>query len=220
MAATPQKVGFTPKPTSSDGNTPCPETTPDNEPIALQGYAYSGGGRKITRVDVSLDGGATWDQAQLVDDCSNPATPCYGNKSWGWTRWRYNGTLPVLSLPPTVPLPPALAKVGQDCEDGFGRSVSLMGQLPKKQCTTLIVKATDESYNTQPESHKGIYNVRGNLATAWHRVKICPECTKGNGGKGGLVWNTGETYGCGFRKEAEEVREGMRAASESTGNGK
>ncbi|KAK4172078.1 mitochondrial sulfite oxidase [Triangularia setosa] len=225
IAATPQKVGFTPKPETA---APCPETTPDNEPIVLQGYAYSGGGRKITRVDVSLDGGATWDQAELVDDCSNPATPCYGNKSWGWTRWRYNGTLPVLSLPtstttttssPTPQIPTAIQKVGQDCEDGFGQSVGgLMGQLPKKQCTTLIVKATDESYNTQPESHKGIYNVRGNLATAWHRVRICPECNKGKGG--GLVWNTGETYGCGFRKEAEEVREGMRAASASSGSGK
>ncbi|KAK4197414.1 putative sulfite oxidase [Triangularia verruculosa] len=215
MAATPQKVGFTSKPKTI----PCPETTPDNEPIALQGYAYSGGGRKITRVDVSLDGGATWDQAELVDDCSNPATPCHCNRSWGWTRWRYTGTLPVLSLPvsTTTILPPVLQKVGQDCEDGFGRSVSLLGQLPKKQCTTLIVKATDESYNTQPESHKGIYNVRGNLATAWHRVKICPECTRGNGKPGGVTWNTGETYGCGFRKQAEEVREGMKAAASGKG---
>jgi sulfite oxidase len=66
--------------------------------------------------------------------------------------------------------------------------------------------------------------VRGNLATAWHRVKICPRCTTAGGGdkdgkdgkdgegdgKGGLTWSTGETFGCGFRKEAEEVREGMR----------
>jgi sulfite oxidase len=34
----------------------------------------------------------------------------------------------------------------------------------------LIVKAVDDAYNTQPESYKDIYNVRGNLATAWHRV--------------------------------------------------
>ncbi|KAK0736010.1 Oxidoreductase, molybdopterin-binding domain-containing protein [Apiosordaria backusii] len=212
--------------TENHGTTnPCPETTPDNEPIALQGYAYSGGGRKITRVDVSLDGGATWDQAELVDDCSNPATPCHGNKTWGWTRWRYEGTLPVLSLLPTTTatpaLPPALQKVGQDCEDGFGRSRGLLGKKDEKnkKCTTLIVKATDESYNTQPESHKGIYNVRGNLATAWHRVKICPECTKGNGKPGGLTWSTGETYGCGFRREAEEVRVGMERAA-SLVNGK
>lgn len=29
-----------------------------NEPYTMKGYAYSGGGRKITRVEVSFDGGA------------------------------------------------------------------------------------------------------------------------------------------------------------------
>ncbi|KAK4227326.1 mitochondrial sulfite oxidase [Podospora fimiseda] len=204
MAAVPnQRIGFTPK--DSNSSTPCPTSTPANEPIALQGYAYSGGGRAITRVDVSLDGGLTWDQAELVKDCSSPSTPCYGSKSWSWTRWRYTGALPILSLPsssaPSLPV-----AVKEDCEEGiFPRKEQ------QKRCTTLIVKATDEAYNTQPESHKGIYNVRGNLATAWHRVKICPKCTSGEGGVEGkgVTWNTGETYGCGFRKEAEEVREEM-----------
>ena len=36
----------------------------------------------------------------------------------------------------------------------------------------LVVKATDEAYNTQPEHHDCIYNVRGNLATAWHRLQL------------------------------------------------
>ena len=35
-----------------------------NEPYTMRGYAYSGGGRKITRVEVSFDGG-TWQSNHL-----------------------------------------------------------------------------------------------------------------------------------------------------------
>jgi len=42
----------------------------------------------------------------------------------------------------------------------------------------VVVKATDEVYNSQPEHHQGIYNLRGNLATAWHRVSVCSDCEK------------------------------------------
>jgi sulfite oxidase len=98
MAAVSQKVGFTPATTPT--STPCPSTTPA-EPIAVQCYAYSGGGRAISRVDVSLDGGKTWDQAELVNDCASPDSPCFGNKTWAWQRWRYVGKLPILSLPTT-----------------------------------------------------------------------------------------------------------------------
>jgi sulfite oxidase len=214
MAAVEKKVGFTPKSSANTSPEPaqqqqqqqshCSEKTPA-EPIALQGYAYSGGGRAIARVDVSLDGGRTWDQAELVDDCT-PAegqAGCFGNKSWAWKRWRYTGHLPVLSPLPSGQTPLAHSG-GSDCDDEEGRRSSQS----KKHCTTLIVKATDDAYNTQPESHRGIYNVRGNLATAWHRVKICPKCTDNGDGKG-VVWSTGETYGCGFKKEAEEVRDAM-----------
>ncbi|KAK5224172.1 hypothetical protein LTR47_009929 [Exophiala xenobiotica] len=33
-----------------------------------------------------------------------------------------------------------------------------------------VVKAVDESYNTQPENHEPTYNFRGNLTGGWHRV--------------------------------------------------
>lgn len=35
---------------------------------------------------------------------------------------------------------------------------------------TFIVKAVDESYNTQPEGYEPHYNFRGNLTSGWHRV--------------------------------------------------
>ncbi len=157
--------------------------TNEKEPVAVQGYAYSGGGRSIARVDVSLDGGKTWDQAELLDDCATPGS-CFGNKDWSWRRWRYLGKLPEISMPNTTGIK--------------------NGNKKKEACTTLIVKATDEAYNSQPESHAGIYNVRGNLATAWHRVRVCPNCTDSGDGKG-VRWSTGETNGCGFKKEEERV---------------
>lgn len=49
--------------------------------VEVKGYAWSGGGRKIVRVDVSADDGETWHTANLVQD----ASPLY--KCWAWTLW-------------------------------------------------------------------------------------------------------------------------------------
>jgi sulfite oxidase len=47
-------------------------------PVEVRGYAFAGGERYVARVDVSLDGGATWAQAQLLDDLG----------PWAWRQWR------------------------------------------------------------------------------------------------------------------------------------
>ncbi|EGC40108.1 hypothetical protein DICPUDRAFT_52167 [Dictyostelium purpureum] len=61
-------------------------------PFTITGYATSGGGRKIERVDVSLDGGETWDYAELLGEDKGVCT-----KYWGWTLFRYTITkLPQL----------------------------------------------------------------------------------------------------------------------------
>lgn len=49
----------------------------------LKGYAYSGGGRKVTRVEVTLDDGATWRLAELV----HPEQPTEYGKWWCWCFW-------------------------------------------------------------------------------------------------------------------------------------
>jgi len=46
--------------------------------LKAQGYAWSGGGRKIVRVDVTADGGKTWFVADLKQDSS----PLY--RCWAW----------------------------------------------------------------------------------------------------------------------------------------
>ncbi|KAJ1548745.1 hypothetical protein HK405_015843 [Cladochytrium tenue] len=177
------------------------------EPIALQGYAYSGGGREVTRVDVSVDGGRTWDQAKLVggddDDGDSGSAAPRGNGHWAWKFWRYEGLLPA-----SVTSGNSSSSSSSDGKDGGAQGEG-------QRCTTLVVKATDETYGSQPETHAGIYNVRGNLATAWHRVRVCPRCERPGGPGGGsgsssssgaAVWTTGAVFGCGFQTE-EAARE-------------
>jgi sulfite oxidase len=46
--------------------------------VEVRGYAFAGGERSVERVDVSLDGGASWTQAELLEDLGR----------WAWRRWR------------------------------------------------------------------------------------------------------------------------------------
>jgi sulfite oxidase len=47
-------------------------------PVEVRGYAFAGGERHVTRVDVSVDGGASWSQAELLQDLG----------PWAWRQWR------------------------------------------------------------------------------------------------------------------------------------
>ncbi|XP_052824361.1 sulfite oxidase [Octopus bimaculoides] len=104
----------------------------DDEEIEIQGYAWSGGGRGIIRVDVSIDGGKTWQTASL----QTAKQSLY--RTYAWTLW------------------------------------SATVEIPKDHSGTLnlVCKATDISYNTQPDSVQGIWNLRGVLSNAWHRVLV------------------------------------------------
>ncbi|KAL5558335.1 hypothetical protein UlMin_034546 [Ulmus minor] len=69
--------------------TPCHEeilpinSYTNERPYTLKGYAYSGGGKKVTRVEVTLDGGETWHVCTL-DHQEKPTK--YG-KYWCWCFW-------------------------------------------------------------------------------------------------------------------------------------
>jgi sulfite oxidase len=66
--------------------------------VAVKGYAWSGGGRAVARVDVSVDGGGTWTTADVVDAPDDPSPS--RTRSWGWTLWRADVPLPAaLSAP-------------------------------------------------------------------------------------------------------------------------
>lgn len=99
--------------------------------IVIEGYCYSGGGRRVIRVDVSADGGVTWNQAKLLSDEAK------GAKTWAWQRWRW--------------------------------------VVPRREAgKCFVVKAIDETYNTQPNEYEPTYNFRGNLTNSWHRVAYRP----------------------------------------------
>jgi len=55
-----------------------------------------------------------------------------------------------------------------------GCRASTSGQLGSgaSQQVNLVSKATDASYNTQPDSVAGVWNLRGVVNNAWHRVGI------------------------------------------------
>ena len=55
----------------------------------VKGYAYSGGGRGIIRVDVSADGGETWQTADLKEGADQPL-----HKAWAWTLWETEVEIP------------------------------------------------------------------------------------------------------------------------------
>ncbi|MEO6169120.1 MAG: molybdopterin-dependent oxidoreductase [Chitinophagales bacterium] len=109
----------------------CAITSPENESVAegdmlfLKGYAMSGGGRKISRVDVSVNGGTSWITATITE----------GNRPWAWTFWEA-----PLKLNP-----------------GHHQ---------------IIARAFDEACNTQPEDPKYIWNFKGYMNNAWHRVNV------------------------------------------------
>ncbi|GAB2245286.1 hypothetical protein Droror1_Dr00000779 [Drosera rotundifolia] len=52
-------------------------------PYTLKGYAYTGGGRKVSRVEVTFDGGETWRVTQL----DHPEKPTGYGKYWCWCFW-------------------------------------------------------------------------------------------------------------------------------------
>ncbi|XP_039250360.2 sulfite oxidase-like [Styela clava] len=114
-----------------------PQTNSKVEPsednmVEVQGYAWSGGGRDIIRVDVTSDGGKTWKEADLM---KNPEKDD-SSQTWPWTLWKVE--MPV--------------KIGQKIQ--------------------FACKAVDSSYNQQPETIKPIWNLRGFLSNAWHRIAV------------------------------------------------
>jgi sulfite oxidase len=69
---------------NSDVLTPADGETVAAGPVEVRGYAFAGGERHVARVDVSLDGGTSWSQAELLEDLGR----------WAWRHWRITVELP------------------------------------------------------------------------------------------------------------------------------
>ena len=71
------------KPDHDEVLTVVPEAT-----YTCGGYCYTGGGRRITRIEVSLNGGALWNLAQI----NITEKPSRSGKYWCWIMWEYTCT--------------------------------------------------------------------------------------------------------------------------------
>lgn len=100
--------------------------------VTVKGYAWSGGGNGIIRVDVSADDGKNWTTAELRK------VPQEFGRGWAWALWEAE-----------VPVPKG-----------------------HKGAATIIAKAVDESYNTQPERADAIWNLRGVCCNTWPKVTV------------------------------------------------
>ncbi|KZT30292.1 hypothetical protein NEOLEDRAFT_1127249 [Neolentinus lepideus HHB14362 ss-1] len=123
------------------------DTDTDGREYVVEGYAYSGGGRRVTRVEVSLDQGETW----RISDINYPEDmfravchndPVYGmldlrerDTSFCWCFWSFR-----------VPHP-ALAK-----------------------CDAIMVRAMDEGLALQPRDM--YWSALGMMNNWWFRVAI------------------------------------------------
>jgi sulfite oxidase len=70
---------------NADVLSPADGETVEAGPVEVRGYAFAGGERHVARVDVSLDGGTRWSQAELLDDLGR----------WAWRHWRITVDLPA-----------------------------------------------------------------------------------------------------------------------------
>lgn len=92
--------------------------------VRVSGYAVAGGLRSVARVDVSTDGGRSWQTAALQPPCA-----------WTWQFWEA-----------AFALRPGPAEI--------------------------VVRAWDSAANTQPEHAASVWNFKGYMNNAWHRVPV------------------------------------------------
>ena len=119
------------------------------EKYRIKGYAYGGGGRRVTRVEISIDKGRTWGLAEIdyaEDRYRDAEQNLYGGRldmSWRescfcWCHWSYDVSVPELA----------------DAKD-------------------IVVRAMDESMNIQPKEM--YWSVLGMMNNPWFRVTISRE---------------------------------------------
>jgi len=103
---------------------PAPGEMVNAGPVTVRGWAFAGE-REVARVDLSTDGGTTWQVADLA-----PA-----RSRWSWRFWRAN------------------------LELGPGEH-------------ELVCRAWDSAAQTQPEHPAHVWNFKGYMNNAWHRVRL------------------------------------------------
>lgn len=125
-------------------------TTEPLKNYRVKGYAYGGGGRRVTRVEISLDQGKTWRLANIdyAEDRYRDANPqqLYGGTlDFGWREACFCWCFWELDIP--------------------------IGDLAGSK--DIVARAMDESMNLQPRDL--YWSVIGMMNNPWYRLAICKE---------------------------------------------
>ena len=65
----------------------------DVDEIELTGYAWSGGGRNVIRVDINVDG--QWHEGELLDPDEDSDLHFAPNRNWSWRLWKASIPIPA-----------------------------------------------------------------------------------------------------------------------------
>jgi sulfite oxidase len=153
--------------------------------ITLNGVAWSGGGRKIERVDVSIDGGKNWTGRER---CKNRVKRWLTSKSHAYTLF-------------PLSLPYAAADLYKPIEQKrnrhwawtqFSKTVQLPPEIQEKLNKgervqlDVVSKAMNSDFNVQPERMEPYWNARGVGINHWYHVNtvLDPALNKGELVKG------------------------------------
>ena len=178
----------------------CAASLHRRDPAAVKGYAWSGGGQGIIRVDVSVDGGKTWHVAQLKK------VPQRAGRGWAWALWEAVVPLPAGAKGGQLELVCKAVDESYNTQARAGRGgagggvplcvgcVAVGGmRLQLRPCNCMLCVRecwqafTDEaaaaaadtarpfphpSITLQPERPEPIWNLRGVNCNSWHRVPV------------------------------------------------
>ena len=130
----------------------------DTDTVTVKGVAWSGAGRGICRVELSIDNGKTFSAAELKRGPGNKGAPPPEQgmgRNHAWTQWELE-----------IPLPAEMKNKLK-----AGQSVDL----------EICCKAIDGDFNVQPERMTHGWNVLGICVNHWSRVqiKLDPKLKKG-----------------------------------------
>ena len=132
--------------------------------VEVKGVAWSGGGRGICRVEVSLDGGKTFEPADLKNKENPDRSPCPHTghekptpemgmgRNYAWTQFHRN-----------VRIPEDLRRRAAN-----GEAVTL----------EVVCKAVDGDMNQQPDKMMDNWNVLGIAVNHWHRIPVVLDPTQ------------------------------------------
>merc|ERR1719320_759646 len=121
--------------------------------IVIRGIAWSGAGRGVCRVELSLDGGESFTAAEIlpapgtkVRSSSEPDPQAGQGRNWAWNQYYLKARLPEKTL--------------EELKEG------------QKSEVEICVRAIDGDFNAQPEKMEQVWNVLRICVNHWHKITV------------------------------------------------